>query len=105
MKKAWMIGAALVAAMAVATSFAQQPAAAPGAPGTSAAPAAPAAAAPALSAHVQKDIERHRAMALAHDNAARCLAAGRPESECQQRLRDECKGLAIGKYCGMRHEH
>lgn len=68
-------------------------------------PPAPAAPAPNLSAHVKKDIERHRAMALAHENAARCLEAGTPEKECQERLRDECKGLAIGRYCGMRHEH
>jgi hypothetical protein len=65
--------------------------------------AAPAAAKP--SAHVQKDIERHRAMALAHENAARCLESGKPEAECQERLRAECKGLAVGRYCGMRHEH
>lgn len=58
-----------------------------------------------LSAHVLKDVERHRAMALAHENAARCLEAGTPEKDCQERLRTECKGLAIGKYCGMRHEH
>lgn len=57
------------------------------------------------SAHAQKDIARHRAMALAHENAARCLEAGTPEERCQERLRQECKGLAIGKYCGMRHEH
>lgn len=55
--------------------------------------------------HTRKDVERHRAMAAAHENAARCLAAGRPEQECQERLRAECKGLAIGRYCGMRHEH
>ena len=66
---------------------------------------APASPPPKLSAHALKDIERHRAMALAHENAARCLEAGKPEEECQERLRAECKGLAIGKYCGMRHEH
>ncbi|MCI1191799.1 hypothetical protein MOJ79_08090 [Calidifontimicrobium sp. SYSU G02091] len=60
---------------------------------------------PKVSEHVRKDIERHRAMAAAHENAARCLEAGRPEQECQERLRTECKGLAIGRYCGMRHEH
>jgi hypothetical protein len=60
---------------------------------------------PKLSEHVRKDIERHRAMAAAHENAARCLEAGKPEQECQERLRTECKGLALGRYCGMRHEH
>lgn len=58
-----------------------------------------------LPEHARKDIERHRAMAAAHENAARCLESGRPEQECQERLRTECKGLAIGRYCGMRHEH
>lgn len=71
------------------------------APATPAAPSPPA----KLSAHALKDIERHRAMALAHENAARCLESGKAEPECQERLRTECKGLAIGRYCGMRHEH
>lgn len=58
-----------------------------------------------LSAHVKKDIERHRAMAAAHEAAARCLETGRDEQQCQRDLQAACKGLAIGKYCGMRHEH
>jgi hypothetical protein len=57
------------------------------------------------SAHVKKDIERHRAMAAAHEAAARCLEAGKPEDACLKELQVACKGLAIGKYCGMRHEH
>jgi hypothetical protein len=65
--------------------------------------AAPAGAAP--SAHVRKDIERHRAMALAHETAARCLESGKAEDQCQKELQAACKGLAIGKYCGMKHEH
>jgi hypothetical protein len=75
---------------------AQQPAA------TSAAQAAPAA---KLSAHVKSDIARHRAMALAHEGAARCLESGKAEADCLKELQAACKGLAIGKYCGMRHEH
>lgn len=68
--------------------------------------AAQSAAKPAtLDAHVKEDIQRHRAMALAHENAARCLESGRPESQCGQELQAACKGLAIGKYCGMKHEH
>ena len=55
------------------------------------------------SAHVQKDIADHRAMAEAHLNAAKCLESGRPEKECQAQLAKDCKGLAIGKYCGMKH--
>ena len=54
-------------------------------------------------AHVKKDIADHRAMADAHLNAAKCLEAGKPEKECQAQLAKDCKGLAIGKYCGMKH--
>lgn len=66
--------------------------------------AAPAKAA-AQSEHVKKDITRHRAMAAAHDAAAKCLESGKDEEVCQKELQAACKGLAIGKYCGMRHEH
>ncbi len=53
----------------------------------------------------RQDIERHRAMAAAHEAAAKCLSAGRPAEQCQKELQAACKGLAIGKYCGMKHEH
>ena len=56
-------------------------------------------------AHVKKDVADHRAMAEAHSNAARCLEAGKPEKECHEQLARDCKGLAIGKYCGMKHRH
>lgn len=59
----------------------------------------------ALDAGTQKDIERHRAMAAAHEAAAQCLAAGKKHDDCGKQLQAACKGLAIGKYCGMRHEH
>ncbi len=55
--------------------------------------------------HTKKDIERHRAMAVAHEEAARCLESGKKEAECVKQLQARCKGLAIGKYCGMKHEH
>ena len=55
--------------------------------------------------HVRKDVGDHRAMADAHLNAAKCLEAGTAEKECQAQLAKECKGLGIGKYCGMRHRH
>lgn len=58
-----------------------------------------------MSAHVKKDVERHRAMAAAHEGAAKCLEAGKPEEQCQKELQAACKGLGIGKNCGMRHEH
>jgi len=64
---------------------------------------------PAAAQHTQKqieeDIKRHRAMAAAHEAAAQCLEAGRGEKVCLAELQTACKGLAIGKYCGMRHAH
>jgi len=59
----------------------------------------------ALDAGTQKDIERHRAMAAAHEAAAQCLASGKKHDDCGKQLQAACKGLGIGKYCGMRHEH
>jgi hypothetical protein len=58
-----------------------------------------------LDEHVRRDIQRHRAMAAAHEAAARCLEAGKGEEACQKELRQSCQGLAIGKHCGMKHEH
>jgi hypothetical protein len=86
----WIVVAALTAALAVAAG---------------AQTAKPAAAAAAPSEHVKKDIARHRAMAAAHEGAAQCLDSGKSEETCQKELQAACKGLAIGKYCGMRHEH
>lgn len=64
---------------------------------------------PALAQHsaeeTKADIQRHRAMAAAHESAARCLEAGKGEKACYAELAVACKGLAIGKYCGMRHAH
>jgi hypothetical protein len=53
----------------------------------------------------KQDAARHRAMAAAHEAAARCTEAGKPEAVCLGALQASCKGLAIGKYCGMKHEH
>jgi hypothetical protein len=53
----------------------------------------------------KEDIARHRAMAAAHESAAKCLEAGKKEEVCRKELQAACKGLAIGKYCGMKHEH
>jgi hypothetical protein len=55
--------------------------------------------------HVRKDIADHRAMADAHLNAAKCLEAGTPEKDCHEQPAKDCKGLGIGKYCGMKHTH
>ena len=56
-------------------------------------------------AHVRKDVLDHRAMAEAHLNAAKCLESGKLEKECLAQLAKDCKGLGIGKYCGMQHKH
>lgn len=58
-----------------------------------------------LDAHTLEDIERHRGMAQAHAQAAQCLAAGQSFDACQKQLQASCKGLALGKNCGMRHSH
>lgn len=63
----------------------------------------------ALAQHSDKetkdDIQRHRGMAAAHEGAAKCLEAGKGEKVCMEELQAACKGLALGKYCGMRHAH
>lgn len=63
----------------------------------------------ALAQHSDKetkeDVARHRAMALAHEGAAKCLEEGKGEKVCMAELVVACKGLALGKFCGMRHVH
>lgn len=54
---------------------------------------------------VKEDIARHRAMAAAHEAAAKCLESGKKEAICLKELQAACKGLGIGKYCGLKHEH
>ncbi len=53
----------------------------------------------------KEDVARHRAMAAAHEAAAKCLESGKGENVCLAELQAACKGLAIGKYCGMKHSH
>jgi hypothetical protein len=53
----------------------------------------------------QQDVARHRAMAAAHTAAAQCRESGKDEDLCNKELQAACKGLAIGKFCGMKHEH
>lgn len=86
-------------ALAVGASLAGAQSAAPATKPT------PAAKPAGLSEHVREDIARHRAMAAAHEGAARCLESGKSEDVCSKELQAACKGLAIGKYCGMRHQH
>lgn len=56
-------------------------------------------------ANAREDIAAHRKIAAAHEKAAKCLEAGKKEKECHAHLATECKDVAIGKYCGMRHRH
>ena len=53
----------------------------------------------------KEDIAKHRAIAAAHEGAAKCLEAGKKEDVCNIELQVACKGLAIGKFCGMKHAH
>jgi hypothetical protein len=56
-------------------------------------------------AKAKEDIAAHRAIAAAHEKAAKCLESGKSEKDCHAPLATECKAIAIGKYCGMRHRH
>jgi len=62
-------------------------------------------AAPHSDIELKEDITRHRAMAAAHEGAAKCLESGKKPEMCDKELQAACKGLAIGKYCGMKHGH
>lgn len=61
--------------------------------------------APAVDKEAKEDIQRHRAMASAHEGAAKCLESGKKHDVCEKELQASCKGIAIGKYCGMKHVH
>lgn len=43
--------------------------------------------------------------ARAHQTAAQCMESGKPYEDCLWDLQTACKGLAVGKYCGMLHTH
>ena len=62
-------------------------------------------AAPHSDKEIKEDITRHRAMAAAHEGAAKCLESGKKPDMCEKELQAVCKGLAVGKYCGMKHAH
>jgi hypothetical protein len=86
----------LLTAPAVAVA-ADVPATKPGKP-------ARAAVDPALEAeHTKEDVKRHRIMAAAHEAAAKCQESGKDEDFCNAELAKACKGIAYGKYCGMKH--
>lgn len=54
------------------------------------------------AAELRELAERHRAMAAAHAAAARCLESGRDHDLCLKDLQEACKGLGIGRSCGLR---
>jgi hypothetical protein len=58
-----------------------------------------------ISPHVATAAADHRAMAEAHLNTAKCLESGKEEKACHEQLAKDCKGLGIGKFCGMKHRH
>ena len=53
----------------------------------------------------KREIAQHRAIAAAHEAAAQCKESGKTEDSCHTELAKACKGLAIGKLCGMKHSH
>ncbi|HEY0847712.1 MAG TPA: hypothetical protein VGE12_20270 [Noviherbaspirillum sp.] len=55
--------------------------------------------------HLKAIIDQHKAIATAHEAAAQCLVSGKNEETCHAELAKACKGLAIGKLCGMKHKH
>ena len=98
----WSVTLACGLAPALVTAQTSAPAAPQTASGTQAAVAP---SRPVLDAHTREDIARHQAMAKAHAQAAQCLESGQSSNTCQQQLQTACKGLALGKNCGMRHSH
>lgn len=60
---------------------------------------------PAPDEKKKQEIAGHRAMAAAHEKAAQCLEAGKTEKECHVQLEKDCRGIGIGKHCGMKHRH
>ena len=53
--------------------------------------------------HTREDVKRHRMIAAAHEAAAKCQESGKDEDVCNAELARACKGIAYGKYCGMKH--
>ena len=57
----------------------------------------------AEAADTKEDIRRHRIISSAHEAAAKCREAAKSEDVCMAELAKACKGIAYGKYCGMKH--
>ena len=58
---------------------------------------------PKLNQETLEDIAKHEKIAAAHTQAAKCLREGKPDEVCEGALLQACKGVAIGKFCGMKH--
>jgi len=59
--------------------------------------------APKLNQETLDDIVKHEKIAAAHSEAAKCLRAGKSDEVCEGALLQACKGIAFGKFCGMKH--
>ena len=58
--------------------------------------------------HRAEVAKMHQQMAAAHSQAATCMTAAKNEKEetvCHEALKKACKGVGIGKTCGMKHAH
>ncbi|MFN3565015.1 MAG: hypothetical protein ACK4V1_03385 [Burkholderiaceae bacterium] len=53
-------------------------------------------------AHRAEDRARHQKIAAAHEAAAACLQGKGDAKACQEQLRADCRGLAVGTHCGLR---
>ncbi len=56
-----------------------------------------------LSQETLDDIAKHETIAAAHTQAAKCLREGKADEVCEGALLPACKGVAIGRFCGMKH--
>jgi hypothetical protein len=50
-------------------------------------------------------VKSFQATAKAHLTAAQCMETGKPYEDCVWDLQTACKGLGVGKDCGMVHSH
>ena len=54
---------------------------------------------------VERAADALRQTAQAHQRMAQCSLSAKPYEDCLWDLQSACKGLAVGKYCGMVHAH
>lgn len=53
----------------------------------------------------QSHMQMHEHMAMAHQEAAACLKAGKPEEECRMAFHEKCKESGRPEMCGPRKMH